>query len=179
MSKPWVQWTLAVIITLASAIYQRRTGPTYPARGTVELGGQSIALKLLRTHSITGRMPVTVNVADTAAVGVVEWRRYPTNDPWRTEPMARQGAELSTVLPPAPEALMPMAGKLEYRVKVSRGAEQAVVHGLAPALRACNDQLSSASTSAASGCGRLIRSASRASAGSAASAAPMARRSAG
>lgn len=125
MRTPWVQWTLAIIITLVSAIYQRRTGPTYPARGTVELGGQEIALRLLRTHSITGRQPVTVTVADTAVTAVAEWRRFPTDDPWRTEPMTREGAVLSTVLPPAPEPLMPMAGKLEYRVKLTRGAEQA------------------------------------------------------
>lgn len=123
MKKPWVQWTLAVIITLVSAIYQRRTGPTYPVRGTVVLGGETVALKLLRTHSITGRMPVTVAVADTSVHGVAEWRRYPTNEPWRSENLVRDGLAIATVLPPAPEPLMPMAGKLEYRVKLTRGAD--------------------------------------------------------
>ncbi len=126
LRRPSVHWFLAILITLISAIYQRRTGPTYPARGTVSLGGQEIALRLLRTHSITGRQPVTVTVADSSVLGAVEWRRFPTNDPWRTETMVRQGAVLTTVLPPAPEALMPMAGKLEYRVKLTRGAEQVV-----------------------------------------------------
>lgn len=126
MRRPSVQWIFAVVITLISAIWQRTTGPTYPARGTVQLGGQSIRLKLLRTHSITGRQPVTVTAADTSVAGTVEWRRYPTNDPWRTETMVRTGAVLQAMLPPAPEALMPMAGKLEYRVKLVRGAEQAV-----------------------------------------------------
>jgi len=125
MRKGWVQWTLAVVITLISAIYQRRTGPTYPVRGTVVLGGQDVALKLLRTHSITGRMPVAVAVADSTVTGAVEWRRYPTQDPWRTEPMTRTGSALGAVLPPAADALMPMAGKLEYRVTLVRGAEQA------------------------------------------------------
>lgn len=123
MRKPWVQWTLAVVITLIAAIYQRRTGPTYPARGRVELGGQEISLTLLRTYSITGRQPVTVAAVDTSVHGMVEWRRFPTDDPWRMEPMSREGNELATVLPPAPEPLMPMAGKLEYRVKLTRGAE--------------------------------------------------------
>ncbi len=123
MRKPWVQWTLAIVITLIAAIYQRRTGPTYPARGSVELGGQEIKLRLLRTYSITGRQPVTVTAADTGVAGTVEWRRFPTDDPWRTEPMSREGALLATVLPPAPEPLMPMAGKLEYRVTLTRGAE--------------------------------------------------------
>lgn len=121
-----MQWIVAVVITLVSAIWQRRSGPTYPVRGTVELGGQPVAMKLLRTHSITSRQPVTVAVPDASVVGEVEWRRYPTTDPWRTERMARAGDVLETVLPPAPEALMPMAGKLEYRVKLVRGAEQVV-----------------------------------------------------
>ncbi len=123
MRKPWVQWTLAVVITLIAAIYQRRTGPTYPARGSVELGGQEIKLKLLRTHSITGRQPVTVVAADTAVTGTVEWRRFPTDDPWIGEQMWREGDVLTTGLPPPPEPLMPMAGKLEYRVTLTRGAE--------------------------------------------------------
>ena len=124
MRRPSVHWLLAVVITLISAIYQRRTGPTYPARGTVSLGGQDVTLRLLRSHSITARQPVTVTVADASVVGAVEWRRYPTSDPWRTETMVREGAVLTTELPPAPEPLMPMAGKLEYRVKLTRGAEQ-------------------------------------------------------
>jgi hypothetical protein len=126
MRRPSVQWILAVVITLVSAIYQRRTGPTYPARGEVQLGGQAIAMRLARTNSITSRQPVTITVADTAVTGTVEWRRYPTNDPWRTELMTRKGETLQTVLPPAPEPLMPMAGKLEYRVRLTHGAEQAV-----------------------------------------------------
>ena len=32
-------WTIAVIITIAAAMYQRMTGPTYPLRATVTVGG--------------------------------------------------------------------------------------------------------------------------------------------
>ena len=126
MRRPAVQWILAIIITLASALWQRTTGPTYPARGTVQLGAQQIALKLRRSHSISSRQPIAVTVVDASVVGEVEWRRYPTSDPWRTEKMVRNGEVLETVLPPAPESLMPMAGKLEYRVKLTRGAEHVV-----------------------------------------------------
>ena len=125
MRKPAVQWILAVLITLVSALWQRWSGPTYPARGTVVLAGQEIALRLLRSHSITGRQPVGVTVADTAVTGVVEWRRYPTGDPWASLPMTRQADELVAAIPPEPEPLMPMAGKLEYRVVLSKGGEQA------------------------------------------------------
>ena len=39
--------------------------------------------------------------------------------------MRRVDDRLEAALPPEPEPLMPAAGKLEYRVKLSRGAEQA------------------------------------------------------
>ena len=126
MRRRSVQWTVAVVLTLVSAVWQRWSGPTYPAMGKVDLGGQVITYKLLRTNSITERMPVMVPAANSAVSGVVEWRHYPTSEPWRTLPMVRRGNTLETVIPPAPESLMPMAGKLEYRVRLSAGAEQVV-----------------------------------------------------
>jgi hypothetical protein len=125
MRRPAVQWTIAVVLTLASAYWQRTTGPTYPARGHVTLGGQEIALRLARSNSINSRQPVTVTVADPAVSGVVEWRRYPSGDAWNTEPLQRRGDTLEAVLPPAPLPLMPAAGKLEYKVRLTRGPEQA------------------------------------------------------
>lgn len=122
MRRPAVQWTLAIIITLVSAVWQRWSGPTYPKRGAVDVDGQAISLKLLRTHSITGRLPVTVPAIDDKTSALVEWRKFPTSDPWQRVPLSRQGDVLQAVLPPEPEPLMPAAGKLEYRVHVARGA---------------------------------------------------------
>lgn len=125
MRRPLVQWTLAILITLASATWQRVSGPTYPARGSVSLGGAEIALRLERSHSIADRQPVTVRVPDASVTGAVEWRRFPSDEPWRREPLARQGDILQAALPPAPEPLMPPAGKLEYRLRLSRSGEEA------------------------------------------------------
>jgi hypothetical protein len=119
-----VQWTIAVVLTLTSAIWQRMSGPTYPVKGSARLGGQDIALRLERSNSIAGRLPVTVTAADAGVTGTVEWRRFPTSDPWSTLQMTRQGDRLETAIPPEPEPLMPMAGKLEYRVKLTKGSEQ-------------------------------------------------------
>jgi hypothetical protein len=124
MRKPSVQWTIAVVLTLTSAIWQRMSGPTYPMKGSVSLAGQEIALRLARSNSITGRQPVTVTVVDSGVTGTVEWRRFPTSDPWSTLQMSRQGDRLETALPPAPEPLMPMAGKLEYRVTLAKDGQQ-------------------------------------------------------
>lgn len=123
MRRPWLQWTIAIVVTLVSAIYQRRTGPTYPARGDVTIAGETVKLRLLRTNSITSRMPVTIKTVDPSITASAVWRKYPTNDAWQTLPLTRAGDSLTTLLPPEPVALMPMAGKLEYKVQLAKGAD--------------------------------------------------------
>jgi hypothetical protein len=126
MRKASVQWTVAIVLTLISAVWQRWSGPTYPAKGTALVGGQAVAFSLPRSNSITERQKVMVAVADPAVTGMVEWRHYPTSEPFRTLPMTRQGQSLETEIPPPPEPLMPMAGKLEYRVRLSAAGTSAV-----------------------------------------------------
>ncbi len=118
MRRPAVRYTLAFLITIASAIYQRLSGPTYPARGKVTLGGTEIALKLTRTHGGEGDQPVQVTVPDAAVAGTVAWRRFPTNEGWSFLPMTRRGDTLEAALPHQPPA-----GKLEYQVRLTRGVE--------------------------------------------------------
>ena len=45
MRKTWVCWLIAVVVTVGSALWQRMTGPSHPASGTVLIGGQTIKLK--------------------------------------------------------------------------------------------------------------------------------------
>jgi hypothetical protein len=125
MRRPSVQWTIAIVITLVSAVWQRWSGPTYPLRGRTDVAGHEIAYRLERTNSIGSRMPVAVKAADPQVTGMVEWRRFPTSDPWKALAMVREGDSLATAIPPAPEPLMPMAGKLEYRVVLSSGQQRA------------------------------------------------------
>jgi hypothetical protein len=114
-------WTVAIVVTLSSAVYQRMSGPTYPVGGHVTLNGQDVSLRLTRTHPGAGDQPVQVTVADAAVTGEVAWRRYPTSDAWQVIPMQREGDNLNAALPH-----QPVAGKLEYQVRLKRGAEQVV-----------------------------------------------------
>ncbi len=114
-------WLLALLLTLGSAVYQRLTGPTRPARGTVTLGGAEVRLRLLRSFAGDGDMPVVVKVADPKVTGSVAWRRYPTNDPFVLLPMVREGDALKAALPHQPPA-----GKLEYQVRLTNGGEAAL-----------------------------------------------------
>ena len=121
MKKPAVRFVLALVITLVSAVWQRRSGPTYPVSGRVAVAGTQVDLKLTRTHGGPGDQPVRVAAPDAALSGAVAYRRYPSQDGWTVLAMAREGVDLVAALPHQPPA-----GKLEYQVRLTKGGETAL-----------------------------------------------------
>jgi hypothetical protein len=107
-----VLWTVAVLVTLVSAYWQRVSGPTYPLRGDVTIGGQEVGYRLTRSHGGATDQPVRLVVPGNVQ-GEVVWRRFPTSDPWQVIPMVRSGDSLVAALPNQPPA-----GKLEYQVRL-------------------------------------------------------------
>lgn len=123
MRKSSLFWALALLITLASAVYQRWTGPSYPARGKVKLAGTEVKYRLPRTQG-DGDAEVRVPAPTSAAEGTVAWKRYKTKDDWTYIPMARDGQDLVARLPHQPPA-----GKLMYRVILQDGAQRVTLGG--------------------------------------------------
>jgi hypothetical protein len=109
-------WLLALLLTLVSAAWQRRSGPTYPVRDTASLLGEEIPYRLLRSETTGEPLPVRITVTNPAITGELWWRRYPSNHPWQQLPLVREGDELRAELPS-----LPPAGKLEYQVALRRG----------------------------------------------------------
>ena len=107
-------WILAVVLMMATAVYQRRTGPTHPARGSVQLVDTTIPYKLLRSETTGTPARIAVEVPPGPISGTLQWRRYPTQEPFTAVPMTREEGELVAQLP-----TQPPAGKLEYRVELS------------------------------------------------------------
>ncbi len=114
-------WVLAVIITLASAVYQRVTGPTYPLEGEVFIAGQTVHYELLRSAVTTGDAPVSIAVPATVT-GAVLWKRYKTDDALTETPMVRDAEGLSAHLP-----VQPPAGKLQYHLVLNDGEREAML----------------------------------------------------
>lgn len=129
MRRPVSLWIFALIITLASAVYQRMTGPSYPSRGKVKLGSGEVSFKLPRTQG-DGDAEVRVPVADAAVTGQVVWKRYKTKDAWTTLAMAREGGDLVARLPHQPPA-----GKLMYRVVLQQEMERVSLGGAPVVIR--------------------------------------------
>lgn len=107
-------WLLAIVITLVLAYYQRRTGPTYPISGKIELGGQTIAFKFPRSHAGEGDARVAIPTADSTITGRISFRRYKSADPWQSLPMEYREGSLVAMLPH-----QPTAGKIMYSVTLS------------------------------------------------------------
>ena len=119
-------WLLTFVVTVGFLVWQKMSGPTYPRRGSVDLGTGEFPVELLRTHSITGDLPVTIvtaapGEADPGITGTVVWRRYPTGEDWQHLPMRYEQGALRAELP-----RQPMAGKLEYRVDLAYAGRLAV-----------------------------------------------------
>lgn len=112
-------WILALLITLASAVYQRQTGPSYALKGDLELGDTPVSWTLERTHGGPGDQEVAVTAADTSVNGTLHWRRFPTNEPWNIRALERQGDRLVSALPHQPPA-----GKIEYRLTLKSGGDE-------------------------------------------------------
>lgn len=117
ISGTWL-WVLAVVITLFSAYYQRTTGPTYPLKGTVEVGSQEIYYKLLRSSLATKDARIAFKAPEGFA-GVAFFKRHKTADPLKAMILAREGEELAAYIPSQPPA-----GKVEYYIVVRNGPSE-------------------------------------------------------
>ncbi len=115
LQKKWVRWCLAILITLTAVVYQRMSGPTYPLRGTVEIEGETVKHKLIRSHGGEGNAVVTINFSNTSYIGYLIYKRYKAQEEWQKIEMKRDGTQLAVSLPHQPPA-----GKLEYYILLQK-----------------------------------------------------------
>jgi len=120
-------WIVAFVATMVTAYVQRVTGPSYPLAGETHFTGVAIHYDLPRTHG--GPLPAVIQIqtTDSTVHGFIEWKRFKTEDPWTHITMRFSNGTLAAELPHQPPA-----GKLEYRLALSRGNEVAVVPGEEP-----------------------------------------------
>mgnify|MGYP000704728469 FL=1 len=73
-------WLIAIVITLAAAIYQRTTGPTYHKKFDIDVNGQTYKLDLVRSIEIGSNDPFKLDIDDASIEARLLWKRYLTND---------------------------------------------------------------------------------------------------
>ncbi len=111
-------WLFSIIFTISIAVYQKKTGPTYPKSGKVIIADKEIKFKLLRSHSSNSDALVSIGKVDTSFTSSVFYKRYKTSDDWTQIPMKYHNEQLISKLP-----AQPPAGKLIYRVFLSYNGE--------------------------------------------------------
>lgn len=119
MKKNVLFWILAFVITLASAYYQRVTGPTYPLSVKINLANEEIKFKLDRTHSGFSNHEVKLHVVEKNVSGTLFWKRYKTNDEWTKVEMIRRNDSLIAEMP-----AQPSAGKLRYKISLITNGQE-------------------------------------------------------
>ncbi len=125
--KRYVLWFLAVLITLGAALYQRLTGPTYPYRAQAVVDGQAVTARLPRSAENVADCEVKLRGIPGEIGGYLEYMRYKTQDPWTRLPLERSQGALGASLPK-----QPAAGKLAYRVVLTKGGQEVVLSGDKP-----------------------------------------------
>ncbi len=121
-------WVLALIITISAAIYQRKTGPTYPKTVQTSLSDLNFESKLIRSQEIGTPCYVDLNVSDTQVIGKIFYKRYNVEESWTELSMVQRDIKeraffgegtskkvLSGLLPEQPEA-----GKLQYFMQIQK-----------------------------------------------------------
>lgn len=106
-------WIFAIIFTIVIAIYQRKTGPTYPVSGKVMLNQKEIKYKLIRTAENDKDAEITFAVPDTSISGFIAYKRFKSHDSLTVSPLVRKGDNLVFMMPK-----QPAAGKMSYTVSL-------------------------------------------------------------
>jgi hypothetical protein len=112
-------WIFAVLLTVSGAYYTRRTGPTKPVRGTVEIGNELIRYSLIRSFPRPVDAPVRIKVENPDFSGSFIYKRTPSNDNWTEAKMIREDDYLVAYIPNQPPA-----GKVMYQINLESGDEK-------------------------------------------------------
>jgi hypothetical protein len=117
-------WVAAFVVTVTLAVFQRMTGPSYPLQGVVRLGeGEEVRYRLPRSNQGRESLEVSLPMPAGGSLAELQWRRYPTDEPYRRLPMQADGdGNLKAEIPH-----QPAAGKVEYLIRIEAGRAEARV----------------------------------------------------
>ncbi len=127
MKRSILLWIIAIVLTVLTAAYQRMTGPTYPLSGETTLNGKNIKYALDRSHGGEEDHQIKIKTDDENISGVLEWKRYKTNDEWHPVEMIYENGFLTGLLPHQPPA-----GKLMYCIALEKDSEKIFLNNSHP-----------------------------------------------
>jgi hypothetical protein len=106
-------WIFAFFFTVATAAFQRMTGPTYPVRAKITIGSEQIRLNLLTSYAGNDDAPIFLKVSDRSVKGWISYKRFKSSDSLTSKELRRAGDYLVAFIPHQPPA-----GKVSYRISL-------------------------------------------------------------
>lgn len=122
-------WLLAFLITAGLAYYQRITGPTYPLKGSLDVGGKHLVYSLPRSAVSGNDCPVHFPLPEGESHVILHYRPYPGDSAFRQIAFTAHETFLECRLPSQPPA-----GKLAYYIEVITPDVHVALHDNAPAI---------------------------------------------
>jgi len=129
--KKSILWFLAIVITLAAAYYQRKTGPTYPKSVNAAVNDSLYELKLVRSLGLDERPEVKLRITDTTLRARLFYKRFKTTDEYSTSEFRYKVYPVNSPLMNkvfriteergffAEVPQQPPAGKLQYYIEIT------------------------------------------------------------
>jgi hypothetical protein len=132
--KKFILWTLAFIITLSAAVYQRHTGPTYPKKMVVTVNNHLQKLKLVRSLALDARPEVKLNINDTTIRAKLFCKRFRSDEEYKSVDFKYKGYPVHSFIMNkifgiseekgffADVPQQPAAGKIQYYFEITDSA---------------------------------------------------------
>lgn len=133
--KKTLLWILAVVITISAAIYQRKTGPTYPRDEKIVLGDSTYHLELIRTNGARDAR-IKLPIRDTAVHAALFYKKLGVAEGWtrvdfKMTDIRYHSPFMKKVMKKKDETLLaasmpqqPPAGKLQYYIELDRDGQK-------------------------------------------------------
>ena len=124
-------WFLAFLITISAAIYQRKTGPTYPKRVDISVNGKVNDLKLVRSLSLNQKPEIRLNLTDTSLKAKLFYKRFKTDEEYQMADFSYRSVPVKSFIMNklfkiynedgfyATVPQQPPAGKIQYYFEIS------------------------------------------------------------
>jgi len=144
--KKTVLWFLAIIITLGTAYYQRKTGPTYPKSVSINVNDTSYEVKLVRSLGLDERPEVKLKIDDASIKGRLYYKRYRSEGPYEVKDFEYKVYPVDSYLMNkvfkiteekgffAEIPQQPAAGKLQYYVQITDSNGSSHLHKDSPVI---------------------------------------------
>jgi hypothetical protein len=115
--KKFILWTLAFVITVVAAVYQRHTGPTYPKEISVNLNSKTYSLKLVRSIALNERSEIRLDIKDTTIKARLYFKHFNSKEDYQSSDFKfRSEPKKEGFFAEIPQ--QPAAGKLQYYFEI-------------------------------------------------------------